>query len=260
MTKPQILILTGHGINCETETKKAFEMAGAEAHNIHINKILNNEININNYNLIAFPGGFSFGDDLGAGIVLAAKLKNNISVFKNFIKQGGYIIGICNGFQVLVNSGLLPNINNHKINEVALIENESGNFIDDWVNLKVNSDNNSPFFKGISEIYLPVRHQEGRLIIGDNKIKEEIIKNNLNILSYANNPNGSELDIAALTDKTGHILGMMPHPEAFLTIYNHPNWAKLKKENPNISKEGKGLQIFKNIVSHIKKNYSSQLP
>ena len=152
----------------------------------------------------------------------------------------------------MVNLGLLPNIENKENNEVALIENDSKNFIDDWVKLKVNNNNNSPFFKGISEIYLPIRHQEGKLIIGDDKIKEEIIKNNLNVLTYENNPNGSKLDIAALTDKSGHILGMMPHPEAFLTIYNHPNWNKLKKDYPNITQEGQGLLIFKNIINHIK--------
>jgi len=252
MNKPKILILSGHGINCETETKKAFEIADGVAEIIHLNVFLNNQFNINNYNIIVFPGGFSFGDDLGAGIILSAKLKKYLPKLKQFIQNGGYILGICNGFQVLVNLGLLPNIENNQNNEVALIENNSKNFINDWVKLKVNKLNTSPFLKGINEIYLPIRNQEGKLIIGDNKIKKEIIKNNLNILTYTQNPNGSELDIAALTDKTGHILGMMPHPEAFLTIYNHPNWNKLKKGNPNISKEGEGLQIFKNIVSHIK--------
>lgn len=252
MYKPKVLIFSGHGINCEIESKKAFDIVNAYTEIIHLNKFFSSQINIDNYDIIMFPGGFSFGDDLGAGIVLSAKLKKYIDKFKNFINNGGYIIGICNGFQVLVNLGLLPNINNKENNEAALIENNNKTFIDNWVNLKVNNSNNSPFFKGITEIYLPIRHQEGKLIIADNKIKEEIIKNNLDVLTYEDNPNGSELDIAALTDKTGHILGMMPHPEAFLTVYNHPNWSKLKKDNPNISQAGEGLQIFKNIIFHIK--------
>lgn len=256
MYKPKVLIFSGHGINCEIETQKAFEIVDAYTEIIHLNNFFNTEININNYDIIVFPGGFSFGDDLGAGIVLSAKLKKYIAKFNNFINNGGYIIGICNGFQVLVNLGLLTNINAQENNELALIENDNKTFIDNWVKLKVNKNNNSPFFKDIDEIYLPIRHQEGKLIIGNNKIKEEIIKNNLNVLTYENNPNGSELDIAALTDKSGHILGMMPHPEAFLTIYNHPNWSKLKKDKANISQEGQGLQIFKNIVTHIKKQRS----
>jgi phosphoribosylformylglycinamidine synthase len=186
-------------------------------------------------------------------MVLSARLKKDIYKLNNFVENGGFILGVCNGFQVLVNLGLLPNIKNNN-NEVALIENEDGKFINDWVNLKVNEKSNSPFFKGISEIFLPIRNQEGRLIVGDNSIKNKIIENNLNVLTYIKNPNGSELDIAGLTDNSKHILGLMPHPEAFLSIYNHPNWAKLKKDNPNIPEIGEGLTIFKNIVEYIIEN------
>jgi len=237
------LILSGHGINCEEETASAFNLAGAKADIVHLNKFFNNELNLDNYDILTFPGGFSFGDDLGAGIVLATKLKKHLPEIKDFIKNNGYIIGICNGFQLLINLGLIP--------DTALVENTSKKFIDNWVNLKVNKNSNSPFFSGIDEIYLPIRHQEGRLIIGDENIKNNILKNNLNILTYKNNPNGSDLDIAALIDPTGQVLGMMPHPEAFLSLYNNPNWPKLKKDNPNISEDGEGLKIFKNIVEHI---------
>ena len=249
--QPKTLILSGYGINCEIETYHAFKKVGGNPEIIHLKTFLESSFEILNYNIIVFPGGFSFGDELGAGILLAAKLRKQLRKIDNFLKNGGLLTGICNGFQVLINLGLLPNTLNKQIHEVALIENKNKKFIDTWVKLKVNQKNNSPFFKGIENIYLPIRHKEGRLIIKDENIKNNIIQNNLNVLTYEDNPNGSMENIAALTDKSGQIIGMMPHPEAYLTIYNHPNWKKLISINPDL-KNGEGLVFFENTVKYFK--------
>ena len=266
----KVLILTGYGINCEEELEAAYRLADADrVIQVHLSDIFSGEISIHDFDIINFPGGFSYGDDLGSGKVLAAKIKYKelpngktlLNELKLFIKNKNFILGICNGFQVLVKLGLLPFTSNTQ--DVTLTENNSGKFEDRWSYLKVNPKTNSPFLKNIDTLYLPVRHQEGKLIIKNQEITDKIVKTSLNSISYSDsnynitdiypfNPNGSNLNCAALEDKTGHILGMMPHPEAFLTIYNHPNWIKLKRDNPNISEVGEGLLIFKNIVSFCK--------
>lgn len=252
------LVLTGFGINCEKETQNAYKMLNIECDIVHLNEIFNGNINIHNYSVINFPGGFSYGDELGSGKILSNKIKYQkiagqstlFDELKKFIKQKKIIIGICNGFQILTKLGLLPNTLGNFEQEVTLYTNDSNKFINDWVNLKV--ENDSLFFKNLSSIYLPIRHKEGKIIIKNEIIKNNILNNKLNILSYIDNPNGSELDIAALTDISGQILGIMPHPEAFLSIYNHPNWNKLKSENKITNETGEGLKIFENIVNYIK--------
>lgn len=252
------LVLTGFGINCEKETQAAYKMLNIDCDIVHLNDIFNGKINIHNYSIINFPGGFSYGDELGSGKILSNKIKyqmiNSQSTLfdelKKFIKQKKIIIGICNGFQILVKLGLLPNTLGNFEQEVTLYTNDSNKFINDWVNLKV--ENDSLFFKNLSSIYLPIRHKEGKIIIKNELIKNNILNNKLNILSYINNPNGSELDIAALTDISGQVLGIMPHPEAFLSIYNHPDWNKLKSENKITTENGEGLKIFENIINYLK--------
>jgi len=243
MKKVKSLIITGYGINCEVELAAAYKMAGAEAEIVHLNEIFAEKVSIHNFDILNFPGGFSFGDDLGSGKVLASKMKfkklNSGKLFfddiKEFLNEKKYILGICNGFQFLVKMGLLPNLNKDFSQEVTLTYNDSAKFEDRWVYLKTAKNNNSPFLAGIDKIFLPIRHGEGKLIINNQEIKKEITQNNLNCLSYCDkdgnitakypeNPNGSDLNCAALTDKTGQILGMMPHPEAYLSLYNHPDW------------------------------------
>ena len=162
-----------------------------------------------------------------------------------------YIFGSCNGFQVLVKLGLLPNISGKFEQEVTLMRNDSGQFIDDWSTLKITC-HSSPFLKNINTIDLPVRHGEGKLIIKDDTIRKQIIAQKLNCIEYEFNPNGSELNCAGLTDTTGQILGMMPHPEAYLSAYNHPDWNRRKMLSELTSDTGDGLQLFTNIVEHIK--------
>lgn len=266
MDKVKSLIITGFGINCEEEMAAAYRLAGAEEKIVHLNDIFYGKYSIHNYHIINFPGGFSFGDDLGSGKVLANKIKykklaNNKYLLDEIIKFLGdkkYILGVCNGFQALVKMGLLPDISGNMEQEVTLMRNDSGKFEDRWCRCSV-TDQNTPFLKDINVIPLPVRHGEGKLVIKDKNIENAIVENHLNCLTYCYedgtsareypfNPNGSQLNCAGLTDKTGHILGMMPHPEAYLDIYNNPSWEKIVK---NEKIDTTGLNIFKNIVNKI---------
>ncbi|TGE14755.1 phosphoribosylformylglycinamidine synthase subunit PurQ [Hymenobacter elongatus] len=265
------LILTGFGINCEEEFAAAYTLAGAEATIVHLNQVLHGHVSIHDYDILNFPGGFSFGDDLGSGVVLANKLRYRknaegrtlLDDIRDFIADGNFVMGICNGFQVLVKLGLLPNLSGTVTPEVTLTHNASGRYEDRWVRLKVNPESNSPFLKGIDTLEVPVRHGEGRLIIRGADTLAAIEAQALNCLAYVDfdgsptdvyphNPNGADLNCAGLTDPTGRVFGLMPHPEAFLSLYNHPDWARRKRQNPTLSEEGDGLKLFRNIVAHIR--------
>ena len=275
MTKVKALVITGFGINCEEEMAAAYRLAGAEAEIVHLNDIFSEKKSIHDYDIMNFPGGFSFGDDLGSGKVLSNKMKFKklksgklfFNDIKDFLNKGKFVFGVCNGFQFLVKMGLLPNIGNDFDQQVTLTGNNSGRYEDRWVHIKVNENSKTPFLKGIEKLYVPVRHGEGKMIIKSEGMKELIIEKNLNCLTYCDengnetaeyplNPNGSDLNCAGLTSETGRVFGLMPHPEAFLSLYNHPNWAQLKRENPEISEDGEGLQIFRNIVEYIESERS----
>jgi len=275
LKKVRSIVITGFGINCEEEIAAAYKLVGAESEIVHLNEILHKRCTINDYDILNFPGGFSFGDDIGSAKVLANKLKYKrmksgktfLAELQRFLGDGKYIIGVCNGFQLLVKMGLLPDTGGKLEQEVTLTHNDSGRFEDRWCHCVTSHNNHTPFLKDIEQIDLPVRHGEGKLVIKDEKVRTMIVENKLNCLSYADqngnptseyplNPNGSELNCAGLTDKTGQIFGLMPHPEAFLSIYNHPNWAQMKRANPNLPDEGDGLRIFKNIVDYINKRKS----
>lgn len=265
------LVITGFGINCEEEMAAAYRLVGAQANIVHLNEVFLERVSIHEYDILNFPGGFSFGDDIGSGKVLANKFKfkkmasgkSFMDEVRKFLADGKYIFGVCNGFQALVKMGLLPNVNSQFEQEATITNNASGKFEDRWVTLRVNPNSNSPFLKGMQVFDVPVRHGEGKLLIRDEQIRQAILDKHLNCLSYVNgdgkptdkypfNPNGSELAIAGLTDKSGQVFGLMPHPEAFLSIYNHPNWGKMKRTNPEIEEQGEGLKVFKNIILNIK--------
>jgi len=255
---PKVSILYGYGINCDNETQYGFELAGAEAEKVHVNQLISGERKLRDYQILAIPGGFSFGDDIGAGKVLATKIKYNLAAeFSEFIKKGKLIIGICNGFQVLVKLGILPGFNgNYDRQEVTLTFNDSGRFEDRWVCLKINQKSKCIWTRGIERLYLPVRHGEGKFVSREEKIRERLISQNRivaqymddkgNLAGYPWNPNGSELNIAGICDETGRIFGLMPHPEAFLFPQNHPRWTREKIQ------EGEGLKIFKNAINFVK--------
>jgi len=257
---PKVLILYGYGINCDNETQHGFELAGAAAEKVHVNQLIEGEKKLKDYQILAIPGGFSFGDDIGAGKVLATKIKYNLTTeFAQFIKEGKLIIGICNGFQALVKLGILPGFDkNYDRQDVTLLFNDSGRFEDRWVYLKINPKSPCIFTKGIANLYLPIRHGEGKFISRNEVIRERLIKQNQvavqyvddrgNLAGYPYNPNGSELNIAGICDETGRIFGLMPHPEGFLYPQNHPRWTREK------ILEGWGLKVFKNGVEFAKNN------
>ncbi|MCC2547328.1 phosphoribosylformylglycinamidine synthase subunit PurQ [Hymenobacter sp. BT175] len=275
-SKVQALILTGFGINCEEEFAAAYRLAGADATIVHLNQVLLGHVSIHDFDILNFPGGFSFGDDLGSGVVLANKLRYRrmpggqtlLDDIRQFISDGKFVLGICNGFQVLVKLGLLPNLGGDVTPEVTLTHNASGRYEDRWVRLKVNPNSSSPFLRGIDTLEVPVRHGEGRLVISDAGTLAEIETRGLNCLSYIDydgsptdvyphNPNGADLNCAGLTDPTGQVFGLMPHPEAFLSLYNHPDWARRKRTNPGLSEEGDGLRLFRNIVAHVQRQLAT---
>jgi phosphoribosylformylglycinamidine synthase len=257
MRKPKVCVLRTAGTNCDKETAFAFLKVGAQTRLVHINRFINSQDNLENYQILALPGGFSYGDDIAAGKILANELKYKLAGdLKNFIAQGKLIIGICNGFQILVKAGLLPG-NTEFRQEASLIINDSGKFEDRWVYLK--SPDKCVWTKNLPEIiYLPVAHGEGKFVTQDRKTLERLKKNQQVVFQYCDeigrfagypcNPNGSQENIAGICDETGRILGLMPHPERHIQFSQHPHWAGLK-----IKKDGDGLQIFKNGVRYAEK-------
>jgi phosphoribosylformylglycinamidine synthase subunit PurQ / glutaminase len=264
--KAKALIITGFGLNCENETKAAFDYCGAEVSLVHLNDILNNKVSINSYHFLSFIGGFSFGDHIGAGTVFANRIKYSLTEeLINFINSGKLIIGICNGFQTLTRLGILPDFKGFKLpkQSIALDWNDSGVFRDDWVNIKIEEKCPCVFTKDIKTLEVPIRHGEGKFVANEETINF-IEDNNLVAMRYADknflptaefpaNPNGSINNIAGICNTTGRIFGLMPHPEAFLSPYNHPDWIR-QKELDKLPKEGQGVQIFRNAVKFIEDN------
>jgi len=269
MKEVRALVVTGFGINCEEEMAAAYRLAGAQADIVHLNQVFKERVSIHDYDILNFPGGFSFGDDLGSAKVLSNKFKfkkmasgrHFIDDLARFLQDGHFIVGVCNGFQALVKMGLLPNIGGNFEQEVTLTHNDSGKFEDRWVTCGVNPQSKTPFLNAMQRIDLPVRHGEGKLVIRDDAIRQAIVEQNLNCLTYLGpdgastdeypyNPNGSELNCAGLIDPSGQVFGLMPHPEAYLSLYNHPDWPKRKREGV-ANEEGEGLQVFRNIVEYI---------
>ena len=273
--KVKALVLTGYGLNCDYETDFSLKLAGAESHRIHINEMISSGasdaiVTLSDYHILIFGGGFSWADDHGAGVLMATKLKNHLGEqIQQFIEDGKLVLGICNGFQALVNLGLVPGFDNaYHERRVALTYNDSGNFIDDWVNLKSNQDSPCVFTKGVSSIELPVRHGEGKFYAEDETV-DRLFENNQVALQYADengdpaggrrplNPNGSLKDIAGICDPSGRIFGLMPHPEGFNHYTNHPNWTKKKEALSRQGKvveseEGDGIKIFRNAVEFLR--------
>lgn len=237
-------VLTGYGINADNELVSAFSLAGAEAEKVHINDLIENPSLFRRYQIAGFAGGFSFGDHLGSGLVYAELFKKHLKEeLEQFVSDGKLIIGICNGFQVLVKMGVLPNLKGDWTQEVSLVHNNSGVFEDSWVNLKFNPQSPCIWTKGLSTMDVPIRHGEGRFITDSPEILNHLKEKNLIAIQYnGRNPNGSQEDIAGITDTTGHILGLMPHPEAFIFPENHPKWTRQSVT------EGEGLKIFRNGV------------
>ena len=248
-------IITGYGINADEELIQAFRSAGAEAELVHITDIIEDPGSIHVYHILGFAGGFSFGDHLGSGIVFAHLCKQHLKKdLIRFVGEGKAVIGICNGFQVLAKMGMLPNLQKDWTREVSLIHNDSGVFEDSWVEVSFNKKSSCIWTKGLTEMDLPIRHGEGRFITGSSEVRNSLIDRGLIALTYSGrNPNGSELDIAGITDESGRVLGLMPHPEAFLIPQNHPRWTR------DAITSGEGLKLFQNGVDYIKKYFHDDL-
>jgi phosphoribosylformylglycinamidine synthase I len=258
MPHPQVLVLTGYGINCEEETAYAFNLpaVGGRAIQRHISDLIAEPQQLERFHILVVPGGFSFGDDISAGIVLASKLRYRLEEpLRTFLQDGKLILGICNGFQVLVRLGVLPAVDGSPWHqEATLTANDSGRFEDRWVYLRVDPACSSPFVQGIERLYLPVRHGEGKFVPRDGLLLQTLQANHQIAARYCApdgapaaypwNPNGSVDDIAAVCDPSGCVFGLMPHPEAYLHRTHHPRWTR-----ETIPEEGMGVQVFRNAVA-----------
>ncbi len=255
--KPKVCVLRSAGTNCDRETAAAFELAGAEAELLHINSLVSAKRSLDDFHILALPGGFSYGDDVASGKIFANELRFKLAEsLRKFIADGKLIIGICNGFQILVKSGLLPNSLKPK-QETSLIINDSAKFESRWVNLT--SGGKCVWTKGLKKIiYLPVAHGEGKFVAGDKKTILRLKKDKQIVFVYTDaqgkpcgypgNPNGSTDNIAGICDQTGRVFGLMPHPERHIYAAQHPR----KEES---GRYADGLQIFRNGVNFIKRNF-----
>lgn len=239
-------ILTGFGINADVELLQAFEMAGAQAELLPVSSLVDEPQRLKGLQILGFPGGFSFGDHLGSGRVLAQLVKQRLKdELSAFVDRGGLVLGVCNGFQTLVKMGILPNLKGDWTPETTLIGNDCGVFQDRWVGVRYHSENKSPWIRGLKDADLPIRHGEGRFQVNDSAVLSALHEQNLVAVTYRGpNPNGAVDAIAGITDPTGQIFGLMPHPEAFVNRLNHPHWRRKTDLGPL------GLEIFRNGVDH----------
>ena len=272
LKKVKSIVIAGNGINCEMEMAHACRLAGSDVVDIvYLYDLLSGEMKLDDYHFLNLPGGFLDGDDLGSAKAMAHRLKyariagsgeRLEDVILRFIGQGKLILGVCNGFQLMVKAGLLPGFDGrYGRQEVTLTFNDSGRFEDRWVYLKVNPQSPCLFTQGLKGLYLPVRHGEGKFIPQDDPTLNRLQEGNLVVLHYSGpdcqnqtmeyplNPNGAVAAIAGICDPTGRLFGMMPHPEAYLYPVNHPRWTREK-----IPEEGMGLAIFRNAITYIRKN------
>jgi phosphoribosylformylglycinamidine synthase len=255
VVKPKVLILRVAGTNCDWETEWAFRLAGARPERVHINEIIAGRVKLNAYQVLVFPGGFSYGDDIGAGKVLANELTCRIKEeIAEFLGRKKPVLGICNGFQVLVKAGILPARSFRQT--VTLSWNDSGRFEDRWVNLKVEASRCLFVEELPSLIQLPVAHAEGKFIPEHPGILSDLEKNRQVVFRYSSpsgelkgyphNPNGSVGNIAGICDPTGLIFGLMPHPERCVLKQHYPDW--LRQEGKEVY--GAGFRIFRNVVKY----------
>ena len=259
MTRPKTLILRTAGTNCDGETAHAFELAGATAELVHLNRVLKNPEILRDFQLMALPGGFSYGDDIAAGRIFANQIVHHLrDAFHAFRDAGKPIIGVCNGFQVLVKTDLLPgSIGDRTGQTCTLTNNDSGRFIDRWVRL-MPRPSKCIWTEGLDPlIELPIAHGEGKFVPATDAVRRALHENNQIALIYAtpeglpaegkfpDNPNGSIDDIAGVCDESGLVFGLMPHPERYVRSFQHPSWTRSQQ-----AAEGVGLRFFRNAVQH----------
>lgn len=256
MATPKVLILRSPGTNCDRETAFAFQRASADVDLLHINQLRDRPNRLQQYQILAIPGGFSYGDDVGAGKILAAQLQNYLEdAVRSFRDAEKLVLGVCNGFQVLLKAGLLlPADDDGPV--ATLTRNTSGRFEDRWVNLLV-TPGHCPFLRNITYLHVPVAHGEGNFVCRKEWILQGLSQTGQVVLRYIRpdggpptypfNPNGSQGDIAGICDASGRVFGMMPHPERHVLPTQHPRWAR-----EGLKPEGDGMQIFRNAVEFFK--------
>jgi phosphoribosylformylglycinamidine synthase len=271
--KTKAIVITGNGTNCETEAANACRLGGFdEARIVHISELLAGDVRLDEFHFLNLTGGFLDGDDLGSAKAQANRLKHAkvddlaehlLDQLLRFIRDGKPILGVCNGFQLMVKMGLLPAFEGRYLRqEATLTFNDCGRFQDRWVYLKTNPATTSIFTKGIEKgIYLPIRHGEGKFVAASREVLARIEERNLAVFKYSDpayqaptmdfplNPNGSENAIAGICDETGLLMGLMPHPEAFVHYTNHPRWTR-----EALPEEGDGLILFRNAAEYVKKH------
>jgi phosphoribosylformylglycinamidine synthase len=254
MATPRVLVLRAPGVNCDEETQFAFERAGAIAERTHINRVREQPALLERYQILVVPGGFSYGDDLGAGKVLGLQLSRFLGPnLQKFRDQEKLILGICNGFQAILQAGLVVSPDEDGP-LVTLTQNTSGRYEDRWVHLQVDSER-SPFLTGGDRFYVPVAHAEGRIVFRKEWIRLGLQQAGQVVLRYVDeqgesgpfpvNPNGSEGDVAGMCDASGRVMGLMPHPERHILPTQHPRWTRA-----GLAPEGDGMMIFRNAVNY----------
>jgi len=273
MMQAKAIVLTGNGTNCEVEAAHACRLAGFDEVRIaHIAELLYGDVRLDDFHFLNLTGGFLDGDDLGSAKAQANRLKyarisgtneHLIDQILRFITDGKLILGVCNGFQLLVKMGLLPALGGKYLNQSATLTfNDSGRFQDRWVYMKCDPDSPSVFTKGVTGgMYLPIRHGEGKFLVESEEVLQKIESLHLSVLKYSDsaysaptmefplNPNGSMNAIAGLCDESGRLMGLMPHPEAFLHRTNHPRWTR-----ESLPEEGDGLILFRNALEYLRSN------
>jgi len=259
----RVLILRAPGANCDAEAEFAFSLAGAAAERVHVNRLRENPALLEQYQVLTIPGGFTYGDDVAAGKILANQLRSFLSdALQRFRDDGKLILGICNGFQALLKAGLLipPLAADHELSQegvpATLTANTSGRFEDRWIRMKVGGAS-SPFLRGYNFLEAPIAHGEGRFLCRDGWTLRRLDEAGQLVLRYVDgggqpgpypiNPNGSQADVAGMVDATGQILAVMPHPERHVLPTQHPQWTR-----HGLAPEGDGLRLFKNAVQHFR--------
>jgi len=243
MTEVKAIVLRAAGINCDLETQYALEQAGAHAQRVHINRLIEDKTLLDGFQILVVPGGFSYGDDVAAGKILANQVIHHLEdAVRRFIEQGKLVLGICNGFQVLVKAGILPGLEGARRQElVTITDNDSAKYEDRWVVLEPHTDR-CVFVEPGRRVTLPIAHGEGKVVTKDQQTLESLRAQGCIAFKYVDqdgregpypiNPNGSVDSIAGLTDATGRVLGLMPHPERFIHPTHHPLWTRLKGQIP----------------------------
>ncbi len=253
MATPRVAVLRAAGTNCDVETAYAFQLVGAETETLHVNRLREDPAALRRFQVLAIPGGFSYGDDIASGRVFANELMTALrDELLAFIDRGGFAIGICNGFQVLVKSGLLPRLpiaagDAATPQQATLTDNTSGIYRDCWVTVQ-GDPRRCAWIPDDQPIELPVAHAEGRFV-ADPSVISQLQASGQVAVRYVNgsNPNGAQADIAGICDPTGRVFGLMPHPERFLRWENHPRWTREPRRA-----EGDGVRLFRSAITKLK--------